>query len=229
MTLPDHLAKSGREEILAVLAKPTSTPWRSVWRKVSTAPFKTREEAKRCAALFQKHAKELDGVIVTLPNFGDERAIRHPCASSWCSGAGTGHAGHCVEDDDYAPARQFLRQVSACNNLKQYRIPYSLTNCTRSRSIRPNSRKLQQFFLQSVASCAGPKDLRALARSARRSGRSTPSRLLSEKLLEANGISVETLGPERSARPHQPHERQCSRRPRGHRKICQHERRPNPR
>ena len=35
----------------------------------------THEEAKRCAALFQKNRERIDGVIVSLPNFGDERAI----------------------------------------------------------------------------------------------------------------------------------------------------------
>ena len=34
----------------------------------------TRAEAARCADLF-KHRDRIDGVIVTLPNFGDERAI----------------------------------------------------------------------------------------------------------------------------------------------------------
>ena len=35
----------------------------------------TREEAKRCAALFRENRDRIDGIIVTLPNFGDERAI----------------------------------------------------------------------------------------------------------------------------------------------------------
>ncbi len=35
----------------------------------------TRAEAARCAELFRKHREAIDGVIVTLPNFGDERAI----------------------------------------------------------------------------------------------------------------------------------------------------------
>ena len=35
----------------------------------------TLEDAKRCAALFKANRDRIDGVIVTLPNFGDERAI----------------------------------------------------------------------------------------------------------------------------------------------------------
>ena len=35
----------------------------------------TYTEAQRCAELFKKHAEEIDGIIVTLPNFGEERGI----------------------------------------------------------------------------------------------------------------------------------------------------------
>ena len=40
----------------------------------------THEEAKRCAALFKGAAGRIDGVIVSLPNFGDERAIADTAA-----------------------------------------------------------------------------------------------------------------------------------------------------
>src|SRR5438105_736654 len=35
----------------------------------------TFEEARGCAELFKRHRDTIDGVIVSLPNFGDERAI----------------------------------------------------------------------------------------------------------------------------------------------------------
>ncbi len=37
--------------------------------------METRDEAARCADLFRQNRDAIDGVIVTLPNFGDERAI----------------------------------------------------------------------------------------------------------------------------------------------------------
>src|SRR6185295_1441660 len=72
---PDHLAKSGREDMLRVLERAgmdcvSLTPDQSKYGAVET-----HEEAKRCAALFQENRHRIDGVIVTLPNFGDERAI----------------------------------------------------------------------------------------------------------------------------------------------------------
>jgi L-fucose isomerase-like protein len=72
---PSHLCEDGREIILKVLEgeginavaiSPEETPYGSV---------ESLEEAHKLAALFKAHADEIDGVLVTLPNFGDERAI----------------------------------------------------------------------------------------------------------------------------------------------------------
>ena len=54
---PDHLAKSGREEILAVLAKAGIDAVALGPEESKYGAVETHEEAKRCAALFQKHAK----------------------------------------------------------------------------------------------------------------------------------------------------------------------------
>ena len=35
----------------------------------------TLADARACADLFRSHRDEIDGVLVTLPNFGDERAV----------------------------------------------------------------------------------------------------------------------------------------------------------
>src|SRR5882724_9386727 len=72
---PHHLAATGREDMIRILEQAgveviALTPEESKFGAVETF-----EEAKRCAELFKKHRDTLDGVIVTLPNFGDERAI----------------------------------------------------------------------------------------------------------------------------------------------------------
>ena len=75
---PSHLCETGRATILKVLEKegfkvialdPKETPYGSV---------ETYQEAKKCAALFKQHADEIDGVLVTLPNFGDEAGVANP-------------------------------------------------------------------------------------------------------------------------------------------------------
>ena len=72
---PSELCEGGRKTILDVLEKqgvkaiilsPKDTPYGSV---------ETYQDAKKCADLFKKNADEIEGILVTLPNFGDERAV----------------------------------------------------------------------------------------------------------------------------------------------------------
>ncbi len=72
---PDHLARTGREQMIlrsersrpsAVCPTPEQTKYGAV---------ETRTRLKRCAELFRAQAGAIDGVIVTLPNFGEERSI----------------------------------------------------------------------------------------------------------------------------------------------------------
>ena len=153
----------------------------------------TYEEAKRCAGLFRKHADEIEGVIVTLPNFGDERAI-----------ADTLRLAHLnvpvlIQATPDTPGKMkithrrdsFCGKMSACNNLSQYRIPYSLTKL---HTVSPDSPEFEKDLAQFAATChivRGLKNLRIGSIGARPAAFNTVR--YSEKLLEANGISVETL------------------------------------
>ena len=72
---PGHLAKSGRSEMIAAIEK-------AGYQAVAPGPdetrfggIETRAEAALCADLFKKHRESIDGVIVTLPNFGEERGV----------------------------------------------------------------------------------------------------------------------------------------------------------
>mgnify|MGYP000905140287 CR=1 FL=1 len=72
---PKELAKNGRDAILekmkemgfgCIILSPTETPLGVV---------ETYQDAKKCAELFAKHREEIDGIIIVLPNFGDEAAV----------------------------------------------------------------------------------------------------------------------------------------------------------
>ncbi len=72
---PSHLAKTGRETILRVLDE-------EGFGAVCLTPDDTEhgavvsfEDSVKCAELFKAHAEEIDGILVTLPNFGEERGI----------------------------------------------------------------------------------------------------------------------------------------------------------
>src|SRR5215470_11009455 len=190
---PDHLAKSGREEILTALAKAGITAIALGPEESKYGAVETHEEAKRCAALFKKHEKEIAGVIVTLPNFGDERAIADTLRLArlevpvlvQATPDSTSNMGIAHRRDS------FCGKMSACNNLKQYGIRYSLT---RLHTVAPDSPEFANDLETFAAVCRvvrGLKNLRIGAIGARPAAFNTVR--YSEKLLEASGVSVETL------------------------------------
>jgi L-fucose isomerase-like protein len=61
---PDQLAKSGREEMIQALTKAGIDCVVLGPQDSKHGAVETHEEAKRCAALFQKNRDRLDGVIV---------------------------------------------------------------------------------------------------------------------------------------------------------------------
>src|SRR6516162_2740828 len=190
---PDHLAKSGREEILAALSRAGMNAIALGPADSKHGAVETHEEAKRCAALFKQHEKEIDGVIVTLPNFGDERAIADTLRLARLGVPVLVQATPDAASKMTITHRRdsFCGKMSACNNLKQYRIPYSLT---RLHTVRLDSAEFAQDLVRFSAVCRvarGLKDLRIGAIGARPAAFNTVR--YSEKLLEANGISVETL------------------------------------
>src|SRR5688572_21847123 len=72
---PDHLAKSGREQMAAILQSAGYEVVAPTPEQTKYGAVESREDAKRCAALFREKRGTIDGIIVTLPNFGDEKAV----------------------------------------------------------------------------------------------------------------------------------------------------------
>ncbi len=89
----------------------------------------TREEAKACAALFRAKAAEIDGVVVLLPNFGDEVAVTESIVGSGLNVPVLVQASNDEVDKVDVKSRRdaFCGKISLCNNLYQYGIPYTDT------------------------------------------------------------------------------------------------------
>jgi L-fucose isomerase-like protein len=85
----------------------------------------------------------------------------------------------------------FCGKMSACNNLRQYDIPYSLT---KKHTLSPSSPEFAEDLEWFAGVCHVVKGLRG-ARFGQIGARTTPfnTTRYSEKLLEQYGISVETL------------------------------------
>ncbi len=190
---PDHLAKSGRQEMLAAVKAAGA-------RAVALGPadskygaVETRAEARACADLFKAHRDEIDGVIVTLPNFGDERgiadALRMADLGVPVLVQATPDSPHRMSIKDRRDS--FCGKMSLCNNFTQYGIPYSLTSL---HTETPDSDAFRLDLERFAGVCRvvnGLRNLRVGAIGARPAAFNTVR--YSEKILEASGISVETV------------------------------------
>src|SRR5208282_2593967 len=85
----------------------------------------------------------------------------------------------------------FCGKMSACNNLRQYGIPYSLTSLHTESPDSAEFAKDLEWFAGVCRVVKGLRNLRIGAIGARPTAFNTVR--YSEKLLEASGISVETL------------------------------------
>jgi L-fucose isomerase-like protein len=190
---PAHLCKTGREEILSALEEegiaavaldPTATEFGSV---------ESLADATKCAELFKEHREEIDGVLVTLPNFGDERAVADTLRMAGLDVPVLVQAFPDKVDKMNLENRRdsFCGKMSVCNCLNQYGIPFSLTSL---HTVAPASESFRRDLRRFAGICRVVNGLRS-ARFGVIGAR--PAAFLtvrfSEKLLERAGISVTTL------------------------------------
>ena len=156
---PGHLCEEGRKAVLRVLDEqgygalcltPNDTPYGSVV---------TREHARKWAALMQAHKADIDGIIITLPNFGEERGIveaiemadlRVPILVQ-----ATPDTAGLMSIKDRRDS--FCGKMSTCNNLTQYGIPFSLTE---RHTIDPETPAFAADLSRFAATCRVVRGLR---------------------------------------------------------------------
>lgn len=190
---PAHLCDSGRAAILKVLEQEginavCLTPEDTMYGAVFSLA-----DSEKCADLFKAHRDEIDGILVTLPNFGEETAIAN--ALRW-AGLDLPVLIQAFPDDPKkmtsADRRDsFCGKMSCCNNLRQYGIKYSLTTL---HTVDPQSDSFRTDLRKFAGMCRvvrGVKSVRFGAIGARPAAFKTVR--YSEKLLERTGISVETI------------------------------------
>jgi L-fucose isomerase-like protein len=190
---PGHLAQTGRDEMLRALAEEGIDGIALGPNDSAYGAVESRDEAKACAALFRANAAAIGGIIVTLPNFGDERAVAETLR---LSGLSVPVLIHASADDPAKMGIDFRRdafcgKMSVCNVLTQYGIAYSLTS---QHTQRPESDGFRADLRRFVATCRVARDLRRVrigAIGARPAAFKTVR--YSEKILEATGIAVEPI------------------------------------
>jgi len=190
---PDILAKQGRKNILEVLKKNGFGAVTLSMQQTKYGAVESFEDAKRCASLFAQKREQIDGIIVTLPNFGDEKAVAETIKRS---GLNVPILIHAEPDEPgkmgIANRRDsFCGKISVCNNLRQAGIPFTLT---RTHTIKVTSDEFKKDLNDFASTCriaGGLKNARFGAIGARTGAFNTVR--YSEKLLELSGITVETM------------------------------------
>src|SRR5512142_3253772 len=190
---PDHLADVGRKTILQVLRAEGINAVALGPEDSKFGSVESNADAHKLADLFKRHRDEIDGVLVTLPNFGEERPIAN--ALRWAD-LNVPVLVQATPDDEtlmtIADRRDsFCGKMSTCNNLTQYGLKFSLTTL---HTVAPASASFRSDLHRFVSTCRvmrGLKNARLGAIGARPAAFNTVR--YSEKLLERAGISVETL------------------------------------
>lgn len=190
---PDKLVAEARKELLVFLNQLSITPIMLGEADSKLGGVETFAEAQACAALFRKHADVIDGVLVVLPNFGDEKGIAETLK---LAGLDVPVLIQAYPDDleklDVVNRRDaWCGKISVCNNLHQFGIKYSLTT---KHVTRLDDEVFQKDLSDFVAVCRvvkGLKKVRIGAIGARPTAFNTVR--YSEKLLQRNGISVTTV------------------------------------
>jgi L-fucose isomerase-like protein len=190
---PAHLCETGRRDILKTLAEQGIDTVTLPLEATKFGAVESLSDAEKCAELFKGHAATINGLLVTLPNFGDERAVANTIR--W-SGLRVPVLVHAFNDDPRIMTIRdrrdsFCGKMSVCNNLRQYEVPFTLTS---RHTDNLDSATFQQDLRDFVATCRvarALKNLRIGALGARPTAFNTVR--YSEKLLEQSGISIETL------------------------------------
>ncbi len=189
---PDHLVRTAREKLMAAMEQWGHQVIALSPEDTFLGQTMTYEEAKKCAALFRAHSDEIEGIIVCLPNFGEETGVADAIKMSGLNVPILVQA--CDDDLDKLQLENrrdaYCGKLSLCSNLYQYGIPYSLT----ARHTCPvDSEEFHADVERFARVCAVVKALRT-ARIAQLGARVTPFRTVrySEKLLQQAGISVIT-------------------------------------
>jgi len=190
---PDALAKDGRKNIIDTLRKNGFNTVALSMQETKYGAVETFADAKKCAALFAQNSDKIDGIVVTLPNFGDEKGVAETVKRSGLDVPILIQAEPDVQSKMTIADRRdsFCGKISVCNNLRQAGIPYTLTN---SHMIGVASAQFRQDLDDFASICRivrGLKNVRFGAIGARTGAFNTVR--YSEKILELSGISVETI------------------------------------
>jgi L-fucose isomerase-like protein len=190
---PGHLAEQGRAQMIAAMEAEGLEVVIPEAAASKYGAIESRDEAKLCAALFREHRDRIAGIVVSLPNFGDERGVAETLRLAGLNIPILVQAFPDTTDQMGITHRRdaFCGKMSVCNVLRQYGLPFSLTS---RHTDHPDSGTFRADLRAFAATCRVVKGLRSVRIGAigARPGAFKTVRY-SEKILEAAGIAVEPV------------------------------------
>lgn len=190
---PDHLVTEARKDILALFQEMNIEGVMLAENETKLGSVETYAHSKACADLFKANRERIDGVLVVLPNFGDEKGVADTMK---LSGLSVPILVQAYPDDlaSFNVERRrdaFCGKISVCNNLRQYGYDYTLTSLHTS---HPTSASFKADLARFLGVCRVVRGLRSVRLGAigARPGSFQTVRY-SEKILQASGITVTTI------------------------------------
>jgi L-fucose isomerase-like protein len=190
---PDVLINEARRDLARLFAQLSINP---VWLSpgdTKLGDVQSWQDAVKCGELFSKHRAQIDGILICLPNFGDEKGVADSIRLSELQVPVLIQA-YPDDLDQFGLERRrdaFCGKISVCNNLRQFGFRFTLT---RDHAVAVTDARFRQDLVQFTQVCRVVRGLRRVrigAIGARPNAFNTTR--FSEKLFEAAGISINTI------------------------------------
>jgi L-fucose isomerase-like protein len=190
---PDKLVGEARADLVKLFAELGVDAVMLDPAETKLGGVETHGDARKCAELFRKNRDRISGVLVCLPNFGDEKGVADTLK---LAGLNVPVLVQGYPDDldrlDVIRRRDaFCGKISVCNNLRQTGIAYTLTTKHVVHPLDASFRADLQNFIAVARVVQGLRKVRIGAVGARPGAFNTVR--YSEKILERHGISVTTV------------------------------------
>lgn len=190
---PDELSFEGGRKVINQLGKAGFSVITAFSPEDGEGLASDKEDSKKYAKLFKENREEIDGILVTLPNFGDEKSVLETLKLSSLDVPIMIHAfsDELGKMDRKHRRDSFCGKISTCNNLRQAKIKF--TN-TQKHVESPTSKEFKQDLKKFKRVCKtinGLKNARLGVVGLRPNAFQTVR--FSEKILESEGISVENI------------------------------------
>jgi len=190
---PDALIGEARRDLIRLFKELSIEPLWLSEQDTKLGAVETWADAQKCGELLRQNRERLDGILVCLPNFGDEKGVADSIRLADVRVPILVQA--CPDDlDQFGLNRRrdaFCGKISVCNNLRQYGFKFSLTRDHTVSILNPRFREDLAQFLAVCRVVRGLSRVRIGAVGARPNAFNTTR--FSEKLFESTGISVSTI------------------------------------